>query len=322
MPTTLSNGVFAIGSLTVTSIMLRTLYQHLLPAATTSSGASGLDDGTVLGSFIHLLLAGATFMSLLFTDAPFGKLKQPGQAGSKSLSLAQRLIGNGFQVNGRIAWMLQECPTLVAVVVHAVIAAKHGLPPLQASSIPLVLFVTHYVQRSFVYPFAIMRSSNTVPLGISLLANLYCCFNGRLQSGLFFGKPVDFVDETANRAILAVGVALFALGMGANVYHDWLLAGLRKSGATTGSGYAIPHGGWFRVLSAPNLVGEMIEWTGYAIACFAVRGTVGFLVGGAFALYVYANLAPRALSAHRWYLQRFPKEYPRLNRFALIPGVL
>ena len=42
--------------------------------------------------------------------------------------------------------------------------------------------------------------------------------------------------------------------------------------------------------------------------------------GLAFALYTFANLAPRALSHHRWYRERFP-EYPA-DRKAILPFLL
>ena len=43
------------------------------------------------------------------------------------------------------------------------------------------------------------------------------------------------------------------------------------------------------------------------------------LAGLAFALFTFCNLAPRALSNHRWYRETF-EHYPS-NRRALIPGL-
>jgi hypothetical protein len=57
----------------------------------------------------------------------------------------------------------------------------------------------------------------------------------------------------------------------------------------------------------------MLEWTGFAVASWSLPGL-------AFALYTAANLAPRALSHHRWYQEKFP-DYPRERR-ALIPFVV
>ena len=62
-----------------------------------------------------------------------------------------------------------------------------------------------------------------------------------------------------------------------------------------------------------HYLGEIIEWTGWAIATWSPAGL-------AFALYTFANLAPRAITHHRWYRERFP-DYPR-DRKALLPFLL
>jgi len=62
-----------------------------------------------------------------------------------------------------------------------------------------------------------------------------------------------------------------------------------------------------------DYLGEIVEWTGWAVATWSLAGL-------AFALYTAANLAPRALSHHAWYRARFP-EYPPSRR-ALVPFLL
>ena len=104
-----------------------------------------------------------------------------------------------------------------------------------------------------------------------------------------------------------MGVTLFALGFGLNVHSDRVLRSLRAPGET---GYRIPFGGGFAYVSAPNYLGEILEWLGFALAAQT-------LAAWAFAAFTVANLAPRALSNHRWYRERFP-DYP-LRRRALIP---
>ncbi len=76
------------------------------------------------------------------------------------------------------------------------------------------------------------------------------------------------------------------------------------------TGYHIPNGGLYKLVSCPNYLGETIEWTGYAI-------TTHSLAGFAFAFYTFANLAPRAQHHHKWYKERFA-DYPA-NRKAYIP---
>ena len=107
-----------------------------------------------------------------------------------------------------------------------------------------------------------------------------------------------------------VGCALFLGGFALNVASDRALRNLRAPGET---GYKIPRGGAFELVTAPNYLGEIVEWTGWAIATWSPAGL-------AFAVYTFANLAPRAITHHRWYRERFP-DYPR-GRRALLPFLL
>ena len=59
--------------------------------------------------------------------------------------------------------------------------------------------------------------------------------------------------------------------------------------------------------------GEIIEWIGFAVMTWSVAAL-------AFAIWTAANLAPRALSHHKWYRETFP-DYPT-ERKALIPFVV
>jgi 3-oxo-5-alpha-steroid 4-dehydrogenase 1 len=103
---------------------------------------------------------------------------------------------------------------------------------------------------------------------------------------------------------------LFAGGLLLNATSDLVLRGLRRPGET---GYRIPRGGAFDWVSCPNYLGEIVEWAGWALATWSLPGL-------AFAVYTTANLAPRAVSHHRWYQERFP-DYPR-QRSALVPFLL
>ena len=104
-----------------------------------------------------------------------------------------------------------------------------------------------------------------------------------------------------------IGIALFVAGYAINQWADHVLFHLRKPGET---GYKIPRGGLYELISCPNYLGEIIEWSGWAILTWSPAGLL-------FALWTIANLLPRARSNHRWYKERFP-EYPAKRR-AIIP---
>jgi hypothetical protein len=123
-----------------------------------------------------------------------------------------------------------------------------------------------------------------------------------------FGGAYDTSYYTTAQFI--VGIIIFATGVVINHQSDNILLLLRRPGET---GYKIPTGGLYRYVSCPNLLGEMIEWCGFAVL-------VGSLPALSFAIWTIVNLTPRALDHHRWYQQQFP-DYPR-ERKALIPFIL
>ena len=65
-------------------------------------------------------------------------------------------------------------------------------------------------------------------------------------------------------------------------------------------------------MSAANYFGEIVEWSGYAIAAQRFGAF-------AFALFTLCNTGPRAYQHHQWYRAKFD-DYPA-HRRALIPWV-
>jgi 3-oxo-5-alpha-steroid 4-dehydrogenase 1 len=76
--------------------------------------------------------------------------------------------------------------------------------------------------------------------------------------------------------------------------------------------YKIPYGGLFEYVSAANLAAEILEWFGFAIACWSLPALT-------FACFTFFNTAPRGRSHHKWYIEKF-EEYPK-NRKAVIPFI-
>jgi hypothetical protein len=70
----------------------------------------------------------------------------------------------------------------------------------------------------------------------------------------------------------------------------------------------------FQLVTAANYFGELIEWTGFALASYQLQSL-------AFLIFTFANLVPRAVSHHDWYLQKFRSEYPK-ERNAIIPFLI
>jgi protein-S-isoprenylcysteine O-methyltransferase Ste14 len=247
------------------------------------------------GPYLSLILlefglAATTFIGLLFVVAPYGRHGRSGW---------------GPTVPARIGWLVMESPApLVFLAVYLAGSHRADVVPL----LFLLLWMAHYVQRTFVYPL-IMRGGARMPGSVMALAIAFNVLNASINArwvSEFGSYPTSWLTDPR----FLLGVVVFVGGYALNLSADRTLRELRRPGE---SGYRIPQGGAYRLVSCPNYLGEIVEWCGWAIATWSLPGL-------AFAVYTTANLAPRAFANHRWYLERFP-DYPRQRR-ALIPYLL
>jgi protein-S-isoprenylcysteine O-methyltransferase Ste14 len=239
---------------------------------------------------LELVLAVLTFVGLRFITAPYGRHGRGGW---------------GPTVPAPIAWLVMESPS---PILFAVVYARGAHRGELVTLLLLTLWQTHYLYRAFVYP-RLMRGGRRMPVAVMLMAiafnTLNAFINARWVSQLG-SYPTGWLTDPR----FLFGVTLFVAGLAVNLSSDRTLRRLRGPGET---GYRIPRGGAYRWVSCPNYLGEIVEWTGWAIATWSPAGL-------AFAVYTAANLAPRALDNHRWYLKQFP-DYPPERR-ALIPHLL
>jgi len=186
------------------------------------------------------------------------------------------------------------------------LAGRHAL---QAAPIALfVIWQTHYVNRTFIFPFRIKAEGKKTPVSIVATAVVFNMLNAYVNAR-WVSELGSYPTSWLYDARFVIGAALFVTGFAINQHADWVLMNLRKPGET---GYKIPYGGLYRYITSPNYFGEILEWTGWAIATWSLAGV-------AFAVYSFANLAPRAATHHRWYHEKFP-DYPKERR-AIIPFV-
>jgi protein-S-isoprenylcysteine O-methyltransferase Ste14 len=235
-------------------------------------------------------LAVLTFVGLQFIVAPYGRHGRRGW---------------GPTVPARVGWVVMETPaSLLFLGVYLAGPHRFQVVPL----LLLAMWQTHYLQRAFVYPF-LMRGGSRMPVVLMALAIVFNTLNAYINARWIsdFGHyPVSWLADPR----FLLGLVLFVGGLALNLSSDRTLRNLRAPGET---GYRVPYGGGYRFVSSPNYLGEIIEWTGWAIATWSLAGL-------AFAVYTVANLAPRAIANHHWYRERFP-DYPA-DRKALIPGIL
>ena len=173
----------------------------------------------------------------------------------------------------------------------------------------LLMWMAHYVQRAFIYPFLHRKSEKGMPWWIVALGFLFNVVNGYLNGRYLFEFSGGYPDAWMRDWRFLVGSALFITGYVINRQAD---GALRKLRALRHGAYGIPQGGLYRWISCPNYFGEIIIWVGWAVATWST-------VGAAFAVWTTANLMPRAWTHHKWYRAQFA-DYPP-ERKALLPGI-
>jgi len=238
-----------------------------------------------------IVVALLTFIYLFFVSAPYGRHMRGGW---------------GRNISARTGWVLMECPCVILMVVYGLIV-KDDLK--QVHEIFLLLWLMHYIHRSFIYPFVIDMTNPKMPISIAASAFLFNIVNVNIQAfGIFYFT--EYSDAWTDSYIFNTGVCIFLLGMYINIKSDYLIVSLRKN---KGPGYHLPNKFLHKYISAPNYFGEIIEWIGWAILTWSLSGFV-------FAIWTIANLVPRAFTHHKWYQENF-SDYPK-NRKAIIPGII
>lgn len=240
----------------------------------------------LLSSFVLALIV---FIALFFYAAPYGRYVRKGW---------------GPGINNKIAWVVMEAPSPLLFAVCFLTGNTRTITPL----IFLGLWEAHYIHRAFIYPFS-LRGDRHVPILVISFGFIFNLMNTFLNGKYIFTLSNHYTVNWLIDPRFMCGVALFMTGYLINRSADQVLRNLRMPGEDA---YKIPQNGLYRWISCPNYFGEIMVWTGWAIATWSLPGL-------AFAVWTAANLAPRARSHHNWYQETFP-DYPS-QRKALLPGL-
>ncbi len=212
----------------------------------------------------------------------------------------------GARINNRTGWILMELPTLILFILLFLTG------DVQKTAVTWIFFsvwMLHYVNRIFIFPMRIRTKGKKMPLAIIFSGIFFNLMNSSLN-GYWLGYMAYYPVEWIKDPRFILGFSVFVFGYILNQRSDTYLISLRKGGKT---GYYIPQKGFFKYISCPNYLGEMMEWIGFGIMTWSLPGL-------SFAIWTIANLLPRALHHHKWYFNTFP-DYPK-NRKALIPCIL
>jgi len=177
------------------------------------------------------------------------------------------------------------------------------------TSVLIFLWLAHYLYRTFIYSFRQSGRNKPYPLILVLMAFIFNCLNGTVNGYGVFHIYQYRTDWFWSFNFIA-GLLIFISGFLINKIADEKLRSLRKNNPLE---YILPQGWLFKYISCPHYLGEIIEWTGWAILTWSLPGL-------AFAVFTFANLFPRAIASHQWYKLNFP-EYPK-ERKAVIPFII
>ena len=213
----------------------------------------------------------------------------------------------GPGIDNRAGWIIMEAASPIAFAGTMLACGGPSSPPVWLF---LALWIAHYINRTLVYPMRIRTSGKFIPLAIVIASIGFNAINGWLN-GYYLASPwASYPGTWFADPKFIVGLAIFVAGAAINLWADNRLIALRRNSDT---GYLLPRGGLFELVSCPNHLGEIVEWAGFALMCWN-------LPAASFAIWTAANLGPRALSHHRWYKRQFP-DYPA-SRSALVPFLL
>jgi protein-S-isoprenylcysteine O-methyltransferase Ste14 len=236
-------------------------------------------------------LAAGIFAVLLFVDAPYGRHVRRGW---------------GPTVPAKLGWIVMEAPASLAFLACFLSGEYRSTA---VAWVFLMLWQAHYAHRAFLYPLGLRAAGKRMPVLIAAMAFVFTTVTGYLNGRHLFTFSGGYPNSWLLDPRFVVGAAMFVAGYAVNRQSDLILRGLRGPDEDH---YSIPYGGFYRWVSCPNYLGEILEWCGWAIATWSLPGL-------AFAVWVVANLVPRARAHHLWYHQSFT-DYPA-ERKALVPGI-
>ena len=240
---------------------------------------------------VWVLIGIGTFIYLFYENAPYGRHIKDGW---------------GIKIPARLGWVVMESPCVILMIIYALLV-KDQLENIH--KVFLLIWLAHYIHRTFIYPFLIEMTNPEMPISIAASAFFFNLVNVSIQAiGIFYFT--EYSEDWISNPIFIFGLLIFLIGMYINIRSDYIILWLKKE---KGPGYHLPNSFLYKYLSAPNYFGEIIEWIGWAVLTSSISGVV-------FLIWVIANLFPRAIAHHKWYIGKF-ENYPK-NRKAIIPGVI
>lgn len=230
-----------------------------------------------------------SFILLQFVTAPYGRHVKKGW---------------GPKISNKLGWLIMEAPSFLMILFFYLTSDQSAYATLLSW-----LWLIHYFNRTFIYPLRIRTKGKQMPLAIVGSAIFFNLINAGLN-GYYLANFESYTLSSFYQWHAILGAVLFLAGFVINQKSDHILIHLREKGETD---YKIPRGFLFKYLSCPNLFGELIQWTGFTLMAWNLPALT-------FLIWTFANLVPRAIKHHQWYLKEF-ENYPK-ERKAILPKIL
>jgi len=219
-----------------------------------------------------------------------------------------------FSLPPRIGWWIMELPVTLSFVYFFFV--RNG--PQSRQPVPrfcAMLMCMHYAYRGWIYPL-LLRSHPGARSNFSYLpafgGSMITITHGYLNARWFAEHGKHLRQSWLRNPCFIVGLITYLSGFTALVYHDYIMRELRP--CPGGQRYCIPRGGLFEYSTQAVYFCEIWAWLGFFLVSFGPNGAFILLVS-------LANLVPRSVSSHRWYIEKFGAQYENLNRTMLIPFV-
>ena len=162
-----------------------------------------------------VLVAVVTFIYLFFDNAPYGRHIKSGW---------------GKNISARAGWVVMESPCVILMLIFAFIVYDQLLI---VHKVFLCIWLSHYIHRSFIYPFVIDMTNPKMPISIAISAFCFNLINVSIQAfGIFYFT--SYSDDWLLNSTFICGLTLFVIGMFINIRSDYLIVALRKE---NGAGY-------------------------------------------------------------------------------------
>ena len=221
----------------------------------------------------------------------------------------------GPKISNKAAWVIMEAPAFIFLLYQTISFAASGVETGNSRTVLYImsgLFLLHYFQRSFIFPF-LMRGKSKMPVAIMFMGLTFNTLNAYLIGGWLYGQAPAGMYGThwLWSPQFIIGAVVFFTGMAINLHSDHIIRNLRKPGDTK---HYIPRKGLYKYVTSANYFGEFTEWVGYAILTWSPAGLL-------FAAWTFANLAPRAKSLTAKYEEEFGEEYKSLKKKHIIPFI-